>query len=147
MIRAAVVEDMPRIRELHAETERRIGMKMDLPECSDAAILGCWVVEREGVIVSGWYDEMCIEHVEFGSDAAARAEVRGFQEEVFEAVRQKGGRYLHTLVPPALDSGLGRALFRCTVFLMSGTARKIAKHLKKSGFEPSGFMHFSRKLR
>lgn len=147
MIRKATPEDMPRIRELHAETEERIGMKMDLPEVGDRAILGFWVVEREGRIVKAFYEEMGIEHVEIGTDALSAASVWRFQQDVFHAARTKGARYLHCLIPPALDSWPGRILFRAMRFLMSRTAGRIGMYLSKSGFKKTGFIHYNRRLR
>jgi hypothetical protein len=147
VIREAFPEDMPRIRELQTETETRIGMKMDLPEVGDTAILGYWVVERGGKIVRAFYEEKCIEHVEIGVDVQSVAEVRGFQQNVFSAAQAHGTRYLHCFVPPALDSWLGRMLFRVIRFLTSGTAAKIGKHLTKSGFKKTGFIHYNRRLR
>jgi hypothetical protein len=138
---------MPRIRELHAETEKRIGMKMDLPEVGDRAILGYWVVERDGVMIKGWYEEMGIEHVEFGQDAEGTAEVRGFQEHVFQMAGDRGARVLHCLVPPAIDSRIARFLFWCLRRIASRASRRVGRHLQKSGFTMTGFMHYSRQLR
>jgi hypothetical protein len=147
VIREATPDDMPRIRALQAETEKRIGMKMDLPEVGDQAILGYWVVERGGKIVKAFYEEKCIEHVEIGVDVGAVAEIRMFQQRIFRYAENKGTRYLHCFVPPALDSWLGRTLFRVIRFLTSKTAGKIGKQLFKSGFKKTGFIHFNRRLR
>lgn len=147
MIREATPEDMPRIRAIQAETEKRIGMKMDLPEVGDKAILGYWVVERNGKIVKAFYEEKCIEHVEIGVDVEAVAEIRAYQESVFRAAENKGTRYLHCFVPPALDSRLGKMLFRAMRLLMSKTAGKIGRQLLKSGFKKTGFIHYNRRLR
>lgn len=147
MIREATPEDMPAIRRCQGATEKRIGMKMDLPEVGDKAILGYWVVERNGEIVKAFYEEKCIEHVEIGTDVEAVAEIRAFQQNVFDVAQSHGTRYLHALVPPALDSWPGRMLFRSIRFLMSKTAGKIGKQLFKSGFRKTGFIHYNRRLR
>jgi len=147
MIREATPEDMPQIRELHRQTEKRIGMKMDLPEVGDQAILGYWVVERGGKVVKAFYEEQGIEHVEVGIDPLSAQEVWRFQQHVFDAAQGKGARYLHCFVPPALDSRLGKMLFRAIRFLMSATAGRIGMYLKKSGFKKTGFIHYNRRLR
>jgi len=147
MIRRATRDDMPRLRELHAETEKRIGMKMDLPEVGDRAVLGFWVVERDGKIVRAFYEEIGIEHVEVGTDALSAQEVWRFQQNVFNQAQAKGARYLHCFVPPALDSWLGKLLFRLMLFLTSRTAGRIGMYLYQSGFRKTGFIHYNRRLR
>jgi hypothetical protein len=137
VIRPAAPEDMPRILPLHRQTERHVGMEMDLPGVDDPAILGYWVVERDGVIVKAFYEEMCIEHVE----------IWGFQKTVFASASAKGCRYLHCFVPPAIDGWLSRLLFRGLMFLTSRTARRIGLYLKAAQFKKTGFIHYNRRLR
>lgn len=146
-IRKATPEDMPRIRELHEQTEERIGMKMDLPEVGDPAILNYWVIERNGEVVKASYEEKCIEHVEIGTDTLSTHEMWSERERFYEAARNKGARYIHCLVPPALDSWIGKLLFRAAAFLTSRTARRVGRMLEASGFKTTGMIHYNRRLR
>lgn len=147
MIRPAKKEDMARIRELHAETEARIGFEMDLLEVGDPAVLGYWVVIRDGKIVKAFYEEKCIEHVEIGTDSLSAGEVWRFQNIVFNAARAKGTRFIHTLIPPALDGWVSRLIFRLLMWLQTKTAKRIGAYLKKAQFTQTGFIHYNRRLR
>lgn len=147
-VRPATPEDMPRIRDLHAETEKRIGMQMDLPDVSDhAAVLGFWVVEHGGKIVKAFYLEKCIEYVEVGTDPLSAGTVWRFQNILFNAARAKGTRFIHCLIPPALDGWLVRLIFRALLWLQTRTARRIGAYLKEAQFQQTGFIHYSRRLR
>jgi hypothetical protein len=146
-IRAAVPADMPRLRELHAITEAKVGMKMDLPEVGDPAILSYWVVERDGVITTGWYEEKAIEHCQIGDDPEATAVIRDFQETLFEMARNKGARFIHCLVPPAMESRRGRWAWRVLLWFMTKASRRVGRHLMKSGFQKTGLVHYNRQVR
>jgi hypothetical protein len=137
---------MDAIRRLHAETEKLIGMKMDLPEVGDPAILGFWVIEVNGVVVRAWYAEKCIEYCQIGASSFS-AEVFRHRETIFQGAAQAGARYIHCNVPPQLDSWFGRTLFRLMLWFASKTSRIIGRYLKDAGFHPTGMINHSRRLR
>lgn len=147
LIRKATPEDMPRIRELHAQTEQLVGMKMDLPEVGDSSLIDFWVVERDGRVMKFMYLEKCTEYVEGGIDPLSAQAVWRFREELFSIAARKGARYVHSLIPPALDGWTGKLLFRFAMFLTSRTSRLIGWYLKETGFKKTGMVHYNRRLR
>lgn len=146
-IRKATPEDMPRIRELHTQTEERIGMKMDLPEVGDPSLIDFWVVERAGRVMKFMYLEKCTEYVEGGTDQRSMVDVWKFREDLFSLAGRKGVRYVHALIPPALDGWIGKLLYRALMFLTSRTSRRIGWYLNKTGFKKTGMVHYNRRLR
>ena len=125
-IRQARPEDMPQIKELNGEIEMLLGVPMgstDLPDVSDPAILDYVVVEKDGEAIGGEYQEKSIEYCQFGVHPEATAAIRERLDEVFRAARLAGIRFVHCHVPKQLDPQVG-------------------KHLMKSGFEPTDFVHY-----
>lgn len=122
MIRLAEERDVPRIRELHARIEERMEQKMDLPAIDDPAMLGFWVVEREGVVTQFFYIERALELCMGGEDPDGIDELREFQRYLVALMVKSKARVLHSHIP--------------------GQFPRIGKHLEDSGFTWTGFEHF-----
>lgn len=128
MIRAATSADLPRIRELHQQLENQAAQKFDLPDIGDAALLGFWVVEKDGEIINGFYIEKLLEFCMIGSDPEGTAEIIKFQAERLAEAQKIGARYVHCNVPPDMEEA-------------------IYPHLEKNQFEATGLVHHQARLR
>lgn len=122
MIRQAEPRDVPRIRELHAEIEKKMGRKMDLPAIDDLAVLGFWVQERNGIVVRFFYLERGVEFCTGGEDAEGIEELRQFERCLIALLVKSRARVLHCHVPQQFPN--------------------TGRHLEHSGFERTGYEHF-----
>lgn len=128
-VRAATKADEPRIRELHAEIEERLGRKMDLPAVDDPAILLFWVAEAEGELIGFHYQERAVEMCHGGLDPRATLAFQARQGEVFRLARELGVRFVHCQVPKEFGP--------------------VGRHLEASGFESTAekYEHYVLDLR
>lgn len=128
-VRVATEEDMPAIRELHGQIEGALGQhgKMDLPEVADPAVLEFFLSERDGQAVTGLYIEKCVEMCFVGMDPEGTAALREITARIFQQSAEAGVRFAHCLVPAEMAEAVG-------------------KHLEKSGFKATGFVHYRRPL-
>lgn len=110
---------MPAIRARHAEIEALAGESLDLPEVTDPAMLGYWIVEEDGVITGGLYLEKSVRQCHFGLSAKATAELNALQADILQSSKDAGVRFVHVSVPKALP-----------------TAEAISRHLESSGYQP-----------
>jgi len=113
---------MPRIRQLHAQIEKRMGATMDLPDVKNPAILGYWVVQRNDRVVQFFYIERCLEICFGGADPQAMELVRRFQHEAVQIMLASKARVLHCHVPPQFTAP--------------------QQHLKETHFDATGYQHW-----
>jgi len=91
--------DMDAVLLLHIETEETVGGAMDLPNLDGRPVLECWVVEKDGVIIGGYYMEDVAEFVMFGRDPEATAFLEKHTKEIAQRLRERGLRICRTIVP------------------------------------------------
>lgn len=113
------MEDMLAIVRCHGQIEDSVGQLLDLPDVDDRAILGYWVVERDGQIIGGLYLEKSIRQCHFGLDPEATAELTKKQPEILAAAKEAGARFAHVSIWRDLP-----------------TAEDLSRHLKNAGYEP-----------
>lgn len=116
-LREATPEDMAAIRACHAEIEAQKGEALDLPDVSDPAILGCFVVEEDGKVIGGLYFEKSIRQCHFGTSPKANAVLKQNLPQMLNAAKRAGVRFVH-----------------CDVYNDLESAETIGKHLEQIGY-------------
>lgn len=125
--------DLDAVVLLHEETERSLGMRMDLPDMMAPPVLEAWVAERDGIVVGGFYCEAVVEPVFFGRDPQVSASARRFVPAVLAGLRKRGFRMVRMEVPRWIGQ----------------EAEAINAELEKVGFKSTdpGFHHYLYDLR
>lgn len=118
-VRPATMADMPAIVKSHGEIEQALGQLLDLPDVDDPAMLGYWVVERDGEVIGGLYLEKSIRQCHFGLDPEATAELTKMQPQILASSKEAGCRFVHVSIYREME-----------------TAEDISRHLKSAGYEP-----------
>lgn len=122
-VREARPDDMDGIEACHAETEKILGKKMDLPEVSvivppgivvaNPNILLYLVMEDEsGEIIGFHYQEKTIEMCHGGTDPRGSMALAKFHEsrQTFDVAKRAGIRFIHCQVPKKVSGILSRHL-------------------------------------
>ncbi len=136
VIRPAVPEDMPRLRELAAAMSAHADRPFTgLPQLErdgegnyrkPSYLLEMWVVEVEGEIRNAFYLEKAVEFCMIGTDPVGTAAARRFAGGPLATAQMMGLRAIHCLVPREFE--------------------QVGRHLDEMEFERTGYEHFAIRL-